>query len=91
MQVSGEYCKRIFDFQKRISEELKRPVSFSEAVALMLTQTALDKSAVAKKQKKLNMDSIIYWGNIMNGLNDYQQKQLEAIHILYKELKVLRN
>ena len=27
-------------------------------------------------------------GNIMNGLNDYQQRQLEAIHILYKELKM---
>lgn len=39
MMQSGEQFKKILEFRKRKSEELQRPISFSEAMALWLSES----------------------------------------------------
>lgn len=58
--ASREYVERIFKFQKMKSKELKRPVTYSEALAMWFSQ--LPKIQPVKKgyTENLNWESTIY-------------------------------
>ena len=60
MLASQENVQRIFDFQKNKSEELKRPVTYSEAIALWISQTMINKTSKLKKIDKLSKDVFVY-------------------------------
>lgn len=59
MLTTRESVQKIFDFQKNKARELKRPITFSEAVALWFSQTMIEQTKNKKKMKKLTVESII--------------------------------
>lgn len=52
MVATDSSMKRVFDFQKFKSKELKRPVTSSEALALWFSETVINKKARPKRQKQ---------------------------------------
>ena len=47
---SSEYLKLILDFREQKSKELKRLISYSEAIALWLSESVLPQSETSRKQ-----------------------------------------
>ena len=47
---SSEYLKLILDFREQKSKELKRLISYSEAIALWLSESVLPQSETGRKQ-----------------------------------------
>ncbi len=60
MLVSRESIQRIYDFQKDKSKELKRPVTYSEALALWFSQSQIVKKVKNRKQKAAIQDINFY-------------------------------
>ncbi|HFE64769.1 MAG TPA: hypothetical protein ENK14_10200 [Caldithrix sp.] len=58
--ASREYVERIFNFQKMKSKELKRPVTYSEALAMWFSQLPKIQPMKKKFADKLNWESTIY-------------------------------
>ena len=59
MLTSRDQIKKIFEFQKRKSQELKRQVTHSEALALWLTQKLVGERG-KKKMEKSSPELFIY-------------------------------
>jgi hypothetical protein len=59
MLASREQIKRIFEFQKKKSQELKRQVTHSEALALWLTQRLVGERT-RKRMKETSPELFIY-------------------------------
>lgn len=59
MMKSRESLKKVFDFQKNKSKELKRPVTFSEAIALWFSQTLIEKTK-RKKEDDFKLEAMNY-------------------------------
>ncbi|GAB4333639.1 MAG: hypothetical protein Kow0037_11930 [Calditrichia bacterium] len=60
MATSKDSLKKIIEFQNSLCKRMKRPVSYSEALALWMTQiSAMDGRAV-KNKKQVLVEPLIY-------------------------------
>ena len=60
MLAKRENIQRILDFQKLKSKELKRPVAYSEAVAMWLTQRTITVGEKGNLNNQVIRESFIY-------------------------------
>ncbi len=58
MVKTRESLQRIFDFQRFKSKELKRPVTFSEAIALWFSQTGIQQENKTKRKRKYSKELV---------------------------------
>lgn len=56
MLTTKEYAQRIVDFQKNKAEELKRPVTFYEAIALWFSQTVKERAGRTRRLGKMSRE-----------------------------------
>ena len=60
MTNTQDYIKKISSFQKEKSEELKRPISLSEAIALWFTQSIDKPKSKKKKRTQVPLEKLVY-------------------------------
>jgi len=60
MSNTQDYVQKISNFQREKSEELKRPISLSEAIALWFTQSIDKPKSKKKKRAQVPLEKLVY-------------------------------